>query len=94
MVIKLYFYLSAKLFLQFLKVNLGNYQQRDTLGTDFVRLCCFYQKIIDAKSLVLTCGIFGLYFMLFKAELYLLHEYNFYAIILPPRLIVTLIICK
>ena len=68
MVIKLYFCLSAKLFLQFLKVNLGNYQQRDTLGTDFVRLCCFCQKIIDAKSLVLAHGIFGLYFMLFKAE--------------------------
>ena len=71
MVIKLYFCLSAKLFLQFLKVNLRNYQQRDTLGTDFVRLCCFCQKIIDAKSLVLARGIFGLYFMLFKAELLL-----------------------
>ena len=71
MVIKLYFCLSAKLFLQFLKVNLGNYQQRDTLGTDFVRLCCFCQKIIDAKSLVNAHGIFGLYFMLFKAELLL-----------------------
>lgn len=71
MVIKLYFCLSAKLFLQFLKVNLRNYQQRDTLGTDFVRLCCFCQKIIDAKSLVNAHGIFGLYFMLFKAELLL-----------------------
>ena len=71
MVIKLYFCLSAKLFLQFLKVNLRNYQQRDTLGTDFVRLCCFCQKIIDAKSLVNAHGIFGFYFMLFKAELLL-----------------------
>ena len=58
MVIKLYFCLSAKLFLQFLKVNLGNYLQRDTLGTDFVRLCCFCQKIIDAKSLVNAHSIF------------------------------------